>query len=65
MNDASYALAATRRCLVDDFGFSGEECDRSLDELRSHRVIADFLTKRQVGPIGQEVIQELAPKLIA
>jgi hypothetical protein len=65
VTDASYALAATRRCLVDDLGFSGEDCDRSLDELRSHRVIADFLIKRPVSPTGQEVIQELAPKLIA
>ena len=65
MPDATYALAVTRRCLIDDLGFSREDSERSLDELRHRPVIADFLTKRQVSPAGQEVIQELAPKLIA
>jgi hypothetical protein len=65
VGDAVHALAATCRCLGEDLGFPPEECDRPLDELRSHPVLADFMAKRQGTPIGQEVIQELAPKLIA
>jgi hypothetical protein len=63
--DAAHALAATCRCLSEDLGYSHEECDRPSDELRPHPVLADFLAKRRGNPIGQEVIQELAPKVIA
>ena len=57
MTDASYALAATRRCLVDDLGFSREDCDRTLHELRPNPVIVDFY--EQVGYLPDAILNYL------
>lgn len=65
MPEHKHLLEATCRCLREDLGFQEADCQRPLEELRNHQVVADFLDKRRLSPVGQEVIRALAPKLIA
>lgn len=65
MNGPDHRHAATCRCLTEDLGFPEADCDRPIAELTSNKVVADFIAKRTDSPTGQEVIQSLAPRLIA
>lgn len=65
MNGSDHGHAATCRCLTEDLGFSERDCERPIAELTSNKVVANFIAKRTDSPIGQEVIQSLAPRLIA
>lgn len=64
MPDPSHSLAATCRCLTDDLDLGHDDCARPVDEL-DHPVVRDFVDKRRDHPIGQEIIQALAPSLQA
>lgn len=63
----SWALAATCRCLVEDFDLLPADCQCPITELAArHQVIADFIKKRSDSPIGTEPpIRSLLPKKVS
>ena len=66
MPDRSHVLAATCRCLQVDLTLDADACALDVEELRDrHPVIACFLDKRRETPIGQELIRQLAPRVMA
>lgn len=61
-----YVLRATKRCLVDDLGFSEEAAAGPLEDLAgSDAVLEAFLDKRGQHPEGQETIQGLTSRIVA
>lgn len=65
-SEPTWILAITCRCLTEDLGFGARDCERPVSELAElNSVVADFVARRAQRPIGAEVIQSLAPKLIA
>lgn len=61
-----WTLAATYRCLVDDLGFSPNDCWRAITDLAAENVVIDaFVRMRSQQPTGGEPIEALLPKLIA
>lgn len=59
-------LAATCRCLVDDLGFSSDDCWRAIIELAGENVVVDaFVQMRNQQPTGGEPIEALLPKVVA
>jgi hypothetical protein len=65
MSEPPHSLAATCRCIEEDLKQPPAACESGLDDLSGHPVIACFIAKRGSSPTGQEVIQALAPKLMA
>jgi len=64
--EPTWALGATCRCLTEDLDLHPETCDTPITQLSdAHQVIADFVKKRSVHPIGNETINALLPKLVA
>jgi hypothetical protein len=62
---ASYTLAVTQRCLLDDLGFAEDDLKRPLEELHDNLVIQQFVDQRSQNPIGQEAIQGLQAPIVA
>lgn len=65
MPSEANTLSATCRSLREDLGFHADDCELPIEDLATNQFIASFIEKRRSSPVGQEIIQELAPRLIA